>query len=109
MTSARECRGEPNADNLQRQLYRNGSLAKREHVRIIVLACPPGSVVAPAQRAADAAHLVGCDGLAVARAAQNDAAFALAACDSFGRWSNEDWIIDGRVACSAEVTDLVTQ
>src|SRR5712675_1445731 len=81
VTPTGERRLQPDAHDFQAEFRWDGPLAEREHVGVVVLPRPTGGVEAPAQRAAHAAHLVGDDRLAVARAAQDNAPFALAARD----------------------------
>jgi len=70
---------EPDFHNFQNRFGRNQSLAEAEHVGVVVLAGEAGTFDVPANGAADAFDFVGDDGLAVSRAAQDDAALTFTA------------------------------
>src|SRR5690606_23668963 len=59
-------------------------LAERERIGIVVLSGKTGGFNVPAERAANATHLVGGHGLAVPRATQHDSAVAAPAGDCLG-------------------------
>src|SRR5262245_10534922 len=74
MTPAFELRIQPEADDLVSQPEGDNAAAHREHVRVVVLSRKPRRVQIVAQRRPDPRDLVGRDLLALAAAAEHDAA-----------------------------------
>ena len=103
MAAAFEFGGEPDFYDFQRLGFGDGAFSEREHVAVVVRAIPDGDLFVPAETAAHAFDAIGHDGFAVARAAENDAAFKLATRDGFGGWPDEIGIIAGGVAVGAEI------
>ena len=98
---------EPNANDLDGKCGKDGALADGEHVRVVVLACPAGGLFVPAECATDAFDFVGNDGLAVAGAAQDDAALEIVIRHGEGDGADEERIIDWLGAVSAKIADFV--
>src|SRR5690348_5108871 len=69
MTSTIEWRREPGVEDLDRVLLAHHALADREHVGVVVRAAELCGLDVPGEDASDAAHAIGDDRLAVARAA----------------------------------------
>src|SRR5438105_1761465 len=70
-------------------------------------ATPDGDLLAPAQAAADPADPVGDHRLAIARTAEDDAPFELAAGHRFSYGTNEIGVVDRGLGRGAEVTNDV--
>src|SRR5882672_686320 len=95
--AAFERRRQPHADDRERLGFRDGALAERQHVRVVVRAVPDGHLFAPADAAPDAADAVGHHRFAVAGAAEDDAPLELAARHRLGDRADEVGVIDGRL------------
>src|SRR6185503_12952736 len=102
-----EGRRQPDVDDLHHQLPRHQALAERDDVGVVVAARQLGALAAPAERAAHAAHAVGGHRLAVARAAEDDAALALPRRHRLRRGADEQRIVDRFLGMRTEVDRLV--
>jgi hypothetical protein len=80
-------------DNLESRLDGDHPLADRDHVCVVMLPREHGALSAPAQGAADAAHLVRDDRLPISGATEDDSALAFPAGDSLCRRVNEERVI----------------
>src|SRR5205823_13549671 len=100
---------QPNQHIGERRLFRDHSFPDREHVGIVMLARKPGGLFIPAERTTYTAHFVRRNSLTVSRAAEDYPALALPLRHRFGRWSNEERIIDRFFARRAEVRDFVAE
>src|SRR5438477_4857658 len=109
MAAAGKVRSEPDPDDFQGEIDRNGALADGEQVRIVVLARPARGVEAPTQRAANAFDFVGHDRFAVAGAAQHDATFEFTSRDGLSHRTDEHRIIDRLGTGRAEVSKFVAE
>src|SRR5579871_1388900 len=109
MPPARKRGHQPNLHDFERQFLGNHSLSDRDNVGVVVFAREPRRLEIPAERAANSAHLVRHDRFAVARAAQHDAALALAARHRLRGRTNEQRVIDGLVAVRAEIVHFMAQ
>src|SRR6187401_2326028 len=107
MASALESCLEPGAHNLESRLRRDRALPERNHVGVVVLSRQTRRLRVPANRAPNTIDLVGRNGFAVARAAEHDAAFALARGDGFCSGDDETRIIHRLFGVGLKVTDLV--
>src|SRR5580698_8114321 len=109
MAAAVERCFEPGVHNFQRGLEGHHALAEGDDIGVVVMTAEARGLDVPAQRAANTLDAVGGDGLAVAGAAEDDAALAFAARDGLRHGPDEKRIIHGRVREGAEVTDLVAE
>src|SRR6266542_599964 len=107
VAAAGELRVEPRAENLKTGLASSQPSGQREHVGVVVLAAHPRREDIAAESRADAGDLVGRDGHADARAADENAAFDLAYRDGLGDLERVVGIVDRVGAVGAEVDDLV--
>lgn len=107
MLAAFEFGGEPDLHDAQGLGFGHGALAEGEDVAVVVGAVPDRNLLRPAQAAADALDLVGGDGLAVAGAAQDDAALVVAAGDGFRGRADEVGVVAGLGGPGPEVMDGV--
>src|SRR5581483_8255989 len=89
--------GKPGPDDLERVFLGNGALADGEAIGVIVRPAPDRGLLVPAKAAPDAAYAIGDHGLAIARAAQNDAALEFAPRHGFGHGTNVIGIIGRRI------------
>lgn len=106
--AALEFGGEPGFHDPERLILGDGALADGEAVGVVVGAAPDRGLFVPAEAAADAAHAVGDHGLAVARAAEDDAAFEFAAGHGPGHGIDIIGIVGGRgLVIGAEIMDRV--
>ncbi len=103
VASAFECGGEPGFHDLMCFGQADGAFAEGEDVAVVVRTVPDGDLFVPAQAAAHAFDAVGDDGLAVARAAEYDAAFKFAARDGFGGGADIIGVVAGVGAMGAEI------
>ena len=83
--------------------------AHREHVGVVVLARQAGGVEIVAERGADAAHLVGGDLLALAAAAEHDAAVGAPVGDRAADADADRRVVDRRLAVGAVIVDGVAE
>ena len=90
-------------------MFGDQARADRDHVRVVVLPREPCRLVTPAERAPDTAHAIGGHRLAVARTTKDNAAFAAAAGDRFGGWTDEVRIIHGLIRERSKIFQLVTE
>ena len=81
----------------------------REDVGVVVLARQAGGVEVVAQRGADAGDLVGGDLLALAAAAEHDAAVGAPLGHRAADGDADRRVVDGRVAVGAEIVDGVAE
>src|SRR5205823_4054074 len=100
---------EPDADYPQGELFGDQSLADRKHIGIVMLAGKPRRFFVPAQRTAHAVHLIRHHCFAISRAAEDDAALALAARYCFGCRPNKKRIIHRFLAKRPEIFHLVPE
>src|SRR6185436_10075081 len=98
---------QPDADDLQSGLERQHPLPEGDHVGVVVLAGEARGLRVPAEGAADAAESVGGHRLAVARAAEHDAALAGAGGHGLRRWPDEERVVDRLFRARPEILDLV--
>src|SRR4051812_43132357 len=92
--AAFERSSQPRVDDRNRHLRADDTLADRDHVGVVVLATEAGGFFIEAIGAPHAFHAVGGHRFAVARAAEDDTALAVAACDGLSRGADEVGIID---------------
>ena len=109
MAAAFERRLEPQLENLVGQAERDDASAHREDVGVVVLARQARRVEIVAERRADAAHLVGGDLLALAAAAEHDAAVGLAGDDGAADAEADRRVVDRGLAGRAVVVDGVPE
>ena len=99
----RERRVQEDVHDFQRQAGSGDQRAQSKHVGVVVQTGGFGREAIPAQRAADAGHLVGGDGDADAGATDDDAFFALARCHGMGHRLAIDGVIHRSGRITAEV------
>src|ERR1035437_1260741 len=109
MPSALKERFQPNPDNLESGFKAHHPLAERKHIRVVVLPAQPRGVRIPAERAPDAFDAIGDHRLAVARAAQNNAAIEFAPRHRLGHRPNEERIIDWLLRMRPKIRDVVAE
>ena len=103
MAAALKVRGQEGVHDLERKPRAEHARAHSEDVRVVVAAGHLGRVAVPAQGGADALDLVGGDGDADARAADEDAALAFAARDRARHGLTVDGVVAALLAVGAEV------
>ena len=109
MSSPLEGCFQPGPDNFERHFEADHAFAEGNDIGIVMPAAQSRGFHVPAQGAADAFDAVGNDGLAVAGAAQDNAAFKFTARDSFRHRPDEPGIIHRFLRMRAEVRDFVAQ
>src|ERR1035437_5111408 len=109
MPSALKERFQPNPDNLESGFKAHHPLAERKHIRVVVLPAQPRGVRIPAERAPDAFDAIGDHRLAVARAAQNNAAIEFAPRPRLGPRPHEERIIDRFLGMRPKIRDVVAE
>src|SRR3546814_4079474 len=100
--------GQPQREDLAGQAGGDDAAAHRQHVRVVVLAAEAGRVEVVAERSSHAPHLVGRDLLALARAAEHDAAVGLSPDDRTPDGGADRRVVDRLCGVGAEVDHLVT-
>jgi hypothetical protein len=109
MAATFEGRIEPNSNKLQGSFNSHHTLAKGNHVRVIVLAAQAGGFHIPTQSATDTHYTIGHHRFAIARAAKNDPTLELAARDRLRHGTDEQRIIHGLLGMGSEIKDTVPQ
>jgi hypothetical protein len=104
---ALEGRGQPGAGDLLGQARADDPRAHRQHVGVVVGSGQARGVQAVAQASAHTGHLVGGELLALAAAAQHDAALGAAVGDLTGDVGADRRVVDRFGAVSAAIVDLV--
>src|SRR5262245_27583447 len=107
MPSAVEGRLKPDVDDGERVGFGEHPLPERDHVRVVVRARETSGFDIPADRAPYAADTIGHHRLAVARAAEDDAAIAAALGHGLCRGTNEIRIVTGLFGRGAEIDDFM--
>ena len=103
LAAARKVRGQEGVHDLEREARAEHACTHGEDVRVVVAAGHLCRVAVPAQGGADALDLVGGDGDADARAADEDAALAFTARDRAGHSLAVDGVVAALLAVGAEV------
>ena len=103
VTATRKCRVEERLDDVERHGRGCGPRAQRKNVGVVVLAAQARHFGRDDRRGADAGNLVGGDGHADARAADEDAALVLARGHGAGNGRGEIRIVDRVFRLGAEV------
>ena len=93
-------------DDLKRETGSRDARAHREDVGVVVQPCRLGGKAVAAERRADAAELVGGDGNADARAADQNALFAFAGRNGFCHSLGIDGIVTARLRIGSEILYL---
>src|SRR6185295_12499343 len=101
--AAFELGGEPDPDDRQRFVFGHGALANRQDVTVVVRAVPDRELWIPAHAATDATLAIRDDRLAVAGAAEDDAALKLAAGHRLCNRPDEIRIVAGRVGIRTKI------
>src|SRR5471032_2799835 len=109
MPSAFERRVEPERENLVRQSEGDDTAAHGEDVGVVVLARQASGVEIVAERGADAGDLVRGDLLALAAAAEDDAAIGAPLRDRAADGDADRRVVDGRLAVGPVVVDAVPE
>ena len=109
VASAFERGVQPERQDLVGQAEGDDAAAHREDVGVVVLARQPRGVEIVAQRGADAGDLVGGDLLALAAAAEHDAAVGAAFGDRAADGDADRRIVDRRLAVGAVIVDGVPE
>ena len=109
MASALERRVQPERQDLVGEAEGDDAAAHREDVGVVVLARQPRRVEIVAERGADARHLVGGDLLALAAAAEHDAAIGAAVGDRAADADADRRVVDRRLAVGAVIVDGVAE
>jgi 23S rRNA (cytosine1962-C5)-methyltransferase len=104
-----ESRAQPQAEDLVRESGGDDAAAHREDVRIIVRTGEPRCIEIVAQRRANAGHLVGGDLLALAAAAEHDAAVGRSVRDRARDRQADGRVVDRLFAVRAVIVDRVAQ
>ena len=109
MPATLEGRVEPEGQDLVREPESDDAGAKRENVRVVVLARQAGRVQIVAQRSARAEYFVGGHLLALSAAADDDPAIRPSGRNRPGDTRADSRIIDRHVAVGAMIVDLVPE
>ncbi len=109
MPATLEGRVEPEVQNLVGEPESDDAGAKRENVRVVVLARQAGRVQIVAQRSARAEYFVGGHLLALSAAADDDPAIRPSGRNRPGDARADSWIVDRHVAVGAMIVDLVPE
>ena len=109
MASAFKRSFEPDAHDLEREIFRNHSLSEGKNIGVVVLTRKPGDFLIPAKRATNPAHFVRRHRFAIARSAEDNAAIAFASRDCLRGRTNENRIIDRLFAERPEIFHLVPE
>jgi 23S rRNA (cytosine1962-C5)-methyltransferase len=109
MAAAGEGRRQPHRQNLVGEAERDDAAAHREHVGVVVLARQASGEQIVAERGAHAAHLVGGNLLALAAAAEHDAAIGAAFHDCPADIEANRRVIDRLGAVGATIVNAVSE
>ena len=109
MAAAGERCREPQRQDFVGEAERHDPAAHREDVGVVVFARQPGGIEIVAERGANARNLVGRDLLALAAAAENDAAFRPAFRHRAADADADRRVVHRRVAVRAVIVDRVAE
>src|SRR6266851_1674506 len=109
MAPALVLRLEPELEDLVREPVGDDASAHREDIGVVVLARQPRGVEIVAERGAYAWHLVGGDLLALAAAAEHDAAIGAPLDDRATDGETDRRVVDRLLAVGAEILDGVAE